>query len=122
VAATTRLGIRHIDFKMSASKQLPLEKVEMLIALMREAPKPLLVHCQGGADRTGLASLLYTSLIAGVNEDLAEWQLSPLFGHFGIPYLTGSYQMDETWKKFEIATRIDSEESVARRRFETSQK
>jgi protein tyrosine/serine phosphatase len=107
VAESTRLGIKHIDFKMSATRLLPLDRVKTLIALMRDAPKPLLIHCQGGSDRSGLAAAIYMNLIAGQNEDLAELQLSPLFGHFGIPYVTGTYEMDKTWENLEVAYHIE---------------
>ncbi len=107
VAEAKQLGITHIDFKMSARKQLTLDKVKTLIALMRDAPKPLLIHCQGGADRSGLAAVIYMNQIAGQNEDLAELQLSPLFGHFGIPYVTGAYEMDRTWENLEVAYGIE---------------
>jgi protein tyrosine/serine phosphatase len=107
VAEASRLGISHIDFKMSAGRELTLDQAKTLLALMRNAPKPLLVHCDGGADRSGLASVIYTNQIAGENEDRAELQLSPLFGHFGIPYLTRSYKMDKTWENLELAFGIE---------------
>ena len=107
VAEATRLGVKHIDFKMSATRLLPLDRVKTLIALMRDAPKPLLIHCQGGSDRSGLASVIYMNRIAGQSEDRAELQLSPLFGHFGIPYISGTYEMDKTWENVEVAYGIE---------------
>jgi len=108
VAATTRLGVRHIDFKMSALKELTLDETKQLIAVMRDAPKPLLIHCEGGADRSGFAAVLYLQQIAGINEDIAELQLSPYFGHFGIEWLNGAHAMDESWEKFEDANGIEA--------------
>jgi protein tyrosine/serine phosphatase len=108
VGSTTRLGVRHIDFKMSALKELTLEETKQLVALMREAPKPLLIHCEGGADRSGFAAVLYLQQIAGINEDIAELQLSPFFGHFGISWLNGAHAMDESWEKFEDANGIEA--------------
>lgn len=95
------LGIQHIDFQMSAKRELTNDAVAKLVAIMKNAPKPLLLHCQGGADRTGLAAAIYLSAIAGQNEEVAEQQLSASFGHFGIPYLTPSYALDETWETYE---------------------
>jgi protein tyrosine/serine phosphatase len=108
IAASTRLGVGHLDFKMSARKELTLVQVDQLTAMMRDAPKPLLVHCQAGADRTGLASVIYLNRIAKVGEVRAELQLSPLYGHFGIPYLTGTYAMDRTWHAIEAADKIEA--------------
>ena len=59
IATSARLGITHADFGMSARRILEPEKVQELIALMKRLPKPLLIHCQAGADRSGLASALY---------------------------------------------------------------
>jgi protein tyrosine/serine phosphatase len=108
VAATTRLGVGHIDFKMSALKELTLDETKQLLTLMRDAPKPLLIHCEGGADRSGFAAVLYLQQIAGINEDIAELQLSPYFGHFGISWLTGTHAMDESWEKFEDENGIEA--------------
>ena len=101
VAAARALGIKHVDFKMVASKQLTVEDSHRLVALLRDAPKPILIHCKSGADRTGLASVIYLNRIAGVDEDIAERQLSIRFGHFSIPFLSPTYAMDENWEMLE---------------------
>jgi hypothetical protein len=54
-----------------------------------------------GADRTGLFSLIYSSQVAGMGEDEAEWQLSFLFGHVAVPYLSASFAMDRSWQDLE---------------------
>lgn len=101
VAASAQAGIEHIDFKMSASHQLTLDQTHRLIALLRDAPKPILIHCQAGADRTGLVSVIYLQQIAGVDEKTAEGQLSLRYGHIGIPYLSSAFAMDENWENLE---------------------
>jgi protein tyrosine/serine phosphatase len=78
-----------------------------LIALMRDAPKPILIHCLAGADRTGLASVIYLQQIAHIDEDTAEWQLSPIYGHLNLPFLK-AYAMDETWAGLEQLLGIES--------------
>jgi len=94
-------GVELVDFPMSASKRLTAAQALALVDRLRKAPKPLLVHCLGGADRTGLVSMIYLSQVAGMDEETAEAQLSPLFGHIGIPYLTSSFAMDQTWEELE---------------------
>ncbi len=101
ISASAAQGIVHADFKLSASTALSPDEVTRLIALMRDLPKPLLIHCRSGADRTGLAASLYLADIAGKGEDEAEAQLSIRFGHFSIPYLSDAYPMDETWERME---------------------
>ena len=94
-------GIELVDFPMSSSQRLSPERALALVDLMKKAPKPILVHCLSGADRTGLASMIYLNQVAGMDEETAEWQLTPLYGHFGIPFLSPSFAMDETWEELE---------------------
>ena len=95
------MGLKLIDFPMSANRELSTDRALELLATLRGAEKPILVHCFTGADRTGLASIIYANQIAGVDEETAEGQLSPLFGHFGIPVLSSTFAMDQTWERLE---------------------
>ncbi len=101
IAAARNLGVQHIDFGMSSSKVLSPERAEELLAIMKAAPKPILIHCQSGADRTGLVSVLYSQQVGGIDEDVAERQLSVYYGHVAIPYLSGTYAMDRSWRALE---------------------
>lgn len=103
VDTAAREGLVHIDFPMSASHALTTEKSRQLIAILRDAPKPILIHCKSGADRTGLASVIYSSLIAGKDEKTAERQLSIAYGHISIPFLSSAFAMDESWERLEVA-------------------
>jgi protein tyrosine/serine phosphatase len=69
--------------------------------MLKDAPKPILIHCRGGADRTGLASVLYSQRIAGIPTGRAEQQLSLYFGHVGVPLISSAYAMDLTWEMLE---------------------
>lgn len=99
VVASKALGLQHFDFGMSAGRQLSPSEARKLIALMRAAPKPLLIHCKSGADRTGLAAALYLAQ-RGQDEELAEAQISIRYGHFSIP-LTMAWPMDQSWEALE---------------------
>lgn len=100
-------GAQEVNFEMSAHKLLGLDRTLQLLDIMRQAEGPVLVHCRGGSDRTGLAVLLYLQQIAGVDEHKAEWQLSPLFGHLNLPFIK-AYAMDESWEAFEEAAGLHS--------------
>jgi protein tyrosine/serine phosphatase len=95
------MGLRLIDFPMSASRELTHGQAAKLVATLRDAEKPILLHCNTGADRTGLVSIIYANQIAGIDEETAEEQLSPLFGHFGIPLFSPTFAMDESWEDLE---------------------
>jgi protein tyrosine/serine phosphatase len=98
LAVTQQMGVAHNDFRMSARHVLSLAEAEELIALTRAAEKPILVHCEGGADRSGLISAIYVSEVAHEGEHAAESQLSLFYGHIAIPYFA-AYAMDESWER-----------------------
>lgn len=103
VAASEELGLTHVDFAMSSSKLFSAGSTRELIAILRNVPKPVLIHCKSGSDRTGLASVIYLQQIAGVDEHIAEKQLSIRFGHIGVPLLSPTFAMDESWEILEEA-------------------
>lgn len=51
-------GIKHYDLPMRAHKAPSAEQLTQLLHILKTAPRPLLIHCKAGADRTGLASAL----------------------------------------------------------------
>lgn len=92
--------IEHVDFELSASTALTDQQLDELTALLHKLPKPLLIHCLGGADRTGLATALYLYDVKGETASEAAQQLSIRFGHF--PYLFRSEvaAMDESFQRY----------------------
>lgn len=96
VAAAKELGINHIDFGMSARQELNSQRIEQLVEIMRTAPKPLLIHCKAGADRTGLASALYLAAVKKEDVKVAEGQISLYYGHISLPFIP-EYAMDRTF-------------------------
>ncbi|MFW0072679.1 MAG: tyrosine-protein phosphatase [Coxiella-like endosymbiont] len=53
---TKAMGVKYFDVPLP-SYSLPSQKhLEKLVSLLLYAPQPILVHCLGGADRSGLAS------------------------------------------------------------------
>lgn len=100
-AVSERLGVVHIDFAMSAQAELTDAEVRALVQVMRDAPKPMLVHCRAGSDRTGIASALYLAGIEGRAEAEAEHQLSIRYGHVGLRWISKAWAMDETWERIE---------------------
>ncbi len=101
IAVSGQLGMVHADFPMSASREIGQHEAVRLVALMREMPKPLLIHCRHGSDRTGLAVALNLAAIAGMGEEAAEAALSIRYGHFAVPYLSEAWPMDASFEKLE---------------------
>lgn len=100
-AASAEAGIVHADFAMTSRELLPSDRARDLIALMRDLPTPILIHCEHGSDRSGLASALYLAAVAGADEDEAEGQLSIAYGHFSVPWLSATWPMDESFERLE---------------------
>lgn len=113
ISTAQRLGIKHIDFRMAASKGLTAAQADQLVALLKDAPKPILIHCQAGADRTGLVSVIYSQRIAGIPTEKAERQLSLYFGHVGLPHVSNTYAMDRTWEMLERHYGLSGEDEAA---------
>lgn len=100
IRVTQAAGVKHIDFRMSSSRELTPQRADELLAIMRDAPKPLLIHCRAGADRTGLASAMYLAAIAKQSEFAAEMQLWPIYGHLAL-YYNGAMAMNRSFETFE---------------------
>lgn len=95
-AASRALGLVHYDYSLSARRFVTPRQIADILGIIRQAPKPLLVHCMSGADRAGLVSALYEYAIAGEGADEADRQLSLAYGHF--PYLTSrTVAMDDSF-------------------------
>ncbi len=98
VTVSRRLGVKFVSLGLSANTALDANQVAQLADALRDAPKPLLIHCRAGSDRTGLACALYVASHGGSYRD-AQDQLSLFYGHF--PYLgSKSVAMDVTLERF----------------------
>jgi protein tyrosine/serine phosphatase len=74
-------NIKLIDFKMFSGAFYNYQETKKLVEIMQEAEKPLLIHCINGADRTSLASALYTYAIKNKSAKEAKKQLAWYYGH-----------------------------------------
>lgn len=80
-AVVAELGLEMTDVKFSAMHHPPRPELLRLIEALETAPKPILLHCKRGADRTGVASVLAAMAIGGQDYATARGQLSWQFGH-----------------------------------------
>ncbi len=100
LAVARKEGVAHRDIDLSADVPLSAAQMKQLVALMADLPKPLLLHCLGGADRTGLAAALYLYALKGEPAQQADGQLALRYGHF--PYLmrAGVAAMDDSFNRY----------------------
>ncbi|MGR3464751.1 tyrosine-protein phosphatase [Limimaricola sp.] len=75
------LGLRLVSTQLSARRAAPREQILRLFTLLREAERPVVMHCKSGADRAGFASALHL-LAEGHGIKEARRQLHPRFLHF----------------------------------------
>ncbi len=73
-------NVYHFDIPFSAVRLPSKENIAALINFYEYAPRPIYIHCAGGADRTGLASAVWL-LLKGVSKKEAKKQLSAKFHH-----------------------------------------
>lgn len=96
-------NIPHVSLKMNA-RRLPHKKD--LLALLdsyETLPRPILIHCQGGSDRTGVADAIYRMEYMGQSKEEALKALSLKYYHFSWfepakKYFINAYQGKE-WAK-----------------------
>jgi protein tyrosine/serine phosphatase len=100
IAQVQRLGIAHVNFRMSAKRELTEAQFVELVRVLQNVEKPILVHCNSGADRSGLVSALYVAAVAKMGEDAAESHLSLWYGHIPVLF-RASYAMDRTFENLE---------------------
>ncbi|MFB6456846.1 tyrosine-protein phosphatase [Chitinophaga sp. Hz27] len=93
VASVLNLRSHHNDAKASSQSGLKLYAVEMeasqvdnasiiaALKILRQSPKPILIHCQHGSDRTGVVSAMYRIVIQGWSKEEAIKEMEQ--GGFG---------------------------------------
>lgn len=77
-AICARVGVAHYDLDWSMNRLPPPESLAQLVSLFDTAERPILVHCQGGTHRTGVASAVFL-LLEGQSVESARAQLGPFF-------------------------------------------
>jgi len=84
---------------MSSKRDLTASDVEELLSILSKAETPVLIHCKNGVDRSGIVSAFYVAGVAGGSEFFAELQLTPIYGHLPLWFLS-AFAMD---RSFEMA-------------------
>ena len=64
IAAAKHLQVKHYDLTMGAKGLTSIQNLRTLAHIIQTSPKPLLMHCWRGSDRTGLASAMTLILLA----------------------------------------------------------
>ena len=98
IATTAKLNVVHYDRSLGSGTELTLDEMNDLVTLLRNAPKPILIHCYGGADRSGLVSALYCFAIDGETAKQADRQLTIWYGHIPLIRPKVTAMDDSFWR------------------------
>ena len=111
--ACDRLGLELVNFSLKSRAAPAKEILHEAKALFETLEYPVLVHCKSGADRAGLASVLFMHFKEGLPIERAIEQLSPKFGHFKnsdtgiIDYVFERYLQDNAAEPMEFMRWVD---------------
>ncbi|MBI5433012.1 MAG: tyrosine-protein phosphatase [Planctomycetes bacterium] len=84
-ALCAEVDVEFVGLPFSPTRLPEPELLVELIACFRRGPYPLLIHCEHGADRTGLASVVYGLVVESKELDRAlRDDLSWRTGHAGL--------------------------------------
>jgi protein tyrosine/serine phosphatase len=97
IKTCSELGIKHYDVALSALHEPAPSLVRQLLEIFKSAPRPLLVHCQSGADRSGLAAAMWKVIVDHETKTTAEKQLTIWDGHIPVG---GTIAMDRFYEKW----------------------
>lgn len=76
VDLSNHLGLQHYDIALRSTNLPSTEQLQQLAQLIQQAPKPLLIHCLSGSDRSGLASAMAKILLENAPLKEAKKQFS----------------------------------------------
>ena len=76
-------AIGMIDIRLTASRMPMVRRLRMLIEALETAPRPVLLHCRDGIERSGLASVLAAMAVGNISYDDARGQVSVRYLYVG---------------------------------------
>jgi protein tyrosine/serine phosphatase len=97
IKTCSQLGVKHYDLELSALHEPDPSQVQQLLGIFKTAPRPVLIHCQGGADRSGLVAAMWKVIVDKQTKANAEKQLTIWDGHIPI---RGTVAMDRFYEKW----------------------
>ena len=102
-AAASQAAI-HRSIQLSSTKPVSAARTSELIRIFREVPKPVLIHCDGGADRSGFAAAVYAAEMAHASQARAEKQFRIWYGY--LPFVwKKKAQLRESFRAYFIRAR-----------------
>ncbi|MDA8174814.1 MAG: dual specificity protein phosphatase family protein [Nitrospiraceae bacterium] len=95
-------GINHYDIALSASHEPTPEQLNQILQVFRTAPRPVLIHCKSGSDRSGLVAAMWKVAVDGEPKYEADNQLSIRYGHIPVGSTTAMDRYFFNWQPVTI--------------------
>jgi uncharacterized protein (TIGR01244 family) len=80
-------AVAFVDVPLAGDRAPSSRQTSNLVTILRQARRPVLIHCQRGADRTSFAVALYLSEVSGVSERQARAAFSIRYGHLAFTHV-----------------------------------
>jgi protein tyrosine/serine phosphatase len=97
IEVCTDYNVKHYNVSLPVSHEPTEEDVQKLVEIFRNAPRPVLIHCKAGADRSGLAAAMWKVIVDKEPKTEAGKQLSILYGHIPIGKTIAMDQFFKNW-------------------------
>ena len=91
-------NVIHYDVSLSAYAEPTKQETQILMSIFKAAPRPILIHCQAGADRTGLVAAMWKVIVDKESKVEASKQLSILYGHLPLGPASAMDQFFNNWR------------------------
>ncbi|MGO9380083.1 MAG: hypothetical protein ACLP29_16245 [Dissulfurispiraceae bacterium] len=88
----------HYDVSLSASQEPTPKETQIILQLFKSAFRPILIHCQAGADRSGLVAATRKVIVDNKSKIEASKDLSILYGHSSLGPASAIDHFFEKWR------------------------
>jgi protein tyrosine phosphatase (PTP) superfamily phosphohydrolase (DUF442 family) len=97
LSVSSKNNVAHYDISLSAYQEPQEKDIRTLTDIFVHAPRPLLIHCQAGADRSGLVAAMWKEFVDKEPKAEAMKQLSIFFGHLSVGSASAMDTFFEKW-------------------------
>lgn len=98
LAVSRKFQVEHHDIPMRAEEIPHRANLLKLLDLYKSAPRPILIHCQGGADRSGEAAAIYQMLYNNKSREEALEMLTFKYHHVEMFKPAKRYFISQIWQ------------------------
>lgn len=97
IKTCANLSVKHFDVSLSALHEPDPTQVRQLLEIFTSAPRPTLIHCKAGADRSGLVAAMWKVIVDHETKTTAKNQLTLWDGHIPVG---GTIAMDRFYERW----------------------